>query len=192
MRLICHILLAVCFALTACATVATDPAEIPAPLGEYTLGAGDVMDISVWKDEALTRQVVVSPDGLISIPLVGQVKASGLTLAQLREDLTKRLVEYVPDVVVNVAILKADSLKVYVLGQVNKPGDFILQESSTIMQALAIAGGLTPFASARRILIIRQEGDHQTKFSFDYKEVAKGRNLESNILLKRGDVVVVP
>jgi polysaccharide export outer membrane protein len=158
----------------------------------YRLGPGDVLEISVWKDESLSRQVLVPPDGVISFPLVGDIRINDLTVAGLREVVSKRLSEYVTDATVTVMLLNINSLSAYVIGKVNRPGQFPINLDTSVMQILAMAGGLTPYASSGKILVLRQQGQETTRIGFNYKEVEKGENLGQNIILKRGDVVVVP
>ena len=162
------------------------------PTDDYTLGPGDILDISVWKDEALTRRVAVLPDGKISFPLIGEVTAGGKTLAELRKELEKRLSRYVPDINLSVVVTQINSMIVYVVGRVNKPGMFVLNTNVTVLQALAMAGGLNPFAKAGKIKIFREAAGKVQILPFDYDDVTKGEDLEQNIQLKRGDTVVVP
>jgi polysaccharide export outer membrane protein len=158
----------------------------------YEIAPGDALEISVWKDESLTRQLIVPPDGIISFPLVGDIDVKGLNVTKLRDILTKKLSVYVPDSTVTVMLLGANSLSAYVIGKVNKPGQFPIGMDTNVMQILAMAGGLNPFASQKDIIILRKHDDRITKIPFNYKEVKKGENLEQCIKLERGDVVVVP
>ncbi|MDR4480312.1 MAG: polysaccharide biosynthesis/export family protein [Nitrospira sp.] len=158
----------------------------------YLLGPEDVLLISVWKDEQLTREVVVRPDGMISFPLVGDVAAEGRTVEELRIDLAKRLIKYIPAVNVTVAVTKVLSYKVYVLGRVAKPGEYLVGHYTDVLQALSLAGGLTPFAAENDIKIVRRIRGQQQTFPFRYGDVRKGIDLEQNILLQRGDTVMVP
>lgn len=158
----------------------------------YKIGPGDVIEISVWKDESLSRQLVVPPDGVIAFPLIGDIDVTELTVAETREIVSKRLKEYVTDAEVTVMLLNASSLIAYVVGKVNKPGQFPINMETNVMQILAMAGDLNEFASAGNILIIRQQDGIVKKIPFDYDDVKKGKKLEQNIFLKRGDVVVVP
>ncbi len=159
---------------------------------KYTIGSGDVLEISVWKDESLYREISVPPDGVISYPLIGDIEAAGMTVTMLRKAITARLSEYVPDATVTVILKKVDSLRVYVIGKVNNPGQFPITMDTTVMQALAMARGLNPFAAAGNITILRRRQNVTVQIPFNYKEVEKGNNLEQNIVLQRGDVVVVP
>jgi polysaccharide export outer membrane protein len=158
----------------------------------YNIGPGDVLEISVWRDENLTRQVVVPPDNVISFPLAGDIDVSGTSVPQLRQKLAAKLKAYIPDPSVTVMLKDIRSLKGYVIGKVNKPGAFDIGLETSVMQILAMAEGLNPFASESKIHILRQQGGTTVKIPFDYGSVVSGRNLEQNILLKRGDVVVVP
>ena len=161
-------------------------------MDEYRIGIGDVLMISVWKDEALTRQVSVLPDGMISFPLIGQLRAVGMSLADLKADITKRLDKYVPGVTLTVQVLQVFSQVVYVIGKVNRPGRFELHDNINVLQALALAGGLNPFAKSKHIKVFRGAERRTRIFPFNYDEVARGDHLEQNIQLNRSDVVVVP
>ena len=148
--------------------------------------------ISVWKDENLTRDAIVRPDGMVSFPLIGDVPAMGHTVEEVRQDIAKRLARFIPNPHVSVAITKLQSYKVYVMGRVTKPGEYLVGHYTDVLQALSLAGGLTPFASENDIKIIRRENGDQRVFMFRYGDVQKGRDLNQNILLERGDVVMVP
>jgi polysaccharide biosynthesis/export protein len=158
----------------------------------YLIGAEDVLHISVWKDDSLTRVVVVRPDGMVSFPLVGDVRAEGRTVEDIRAEVTRRLGPFIPNPTLSVAVDKINSYKIYVLGKVNRPGEFLVGRPTDILQALTLAGGLTPYAAENRIRIVRREKGVQKSAIFQYGEVVNGENLEQNILLKRGDVVIVP
>jgi len=158
----------------------------------YLIGSGDVLEISVWKDESLTKQIIVPPDCVISFPLVGDIDVTNLTVPDLRKSITEKLTEYIPDATVAVLLFQINSMKAYVIGKVNKPGEFPISMETNVMQVLSMGGGLNPFANSDKILILRQEGNQTVKIPFNYKQVEKGQNLEQNILLQRGDVVVVP
>lgn len=158
----------------------------------YTIGPGDILEISVWQDERLNRKVVVPPDGVISYPLIGDINVKGFTVADLRKIITERLKDYIPDAIVTVMLVEINNLKAYVIGKVNSPGEYPIDLDTNVMQILAMAGGLTPFADSDKIIILRKEGEKIIKIPFNYDEVAHGKKLEQNIILKRGDVVVVP
>ncbi len=158
----------------------------------FTLGPGDIIEVSVWKDQDLTRQVIVQPDGYISFPLIGEVKAAGRTIPEVRKEVEKGLADYMSMPNVTVTPVKIESYKIYVIGKVNKPGMFIVLPKVTVLQALSMAGGTNPFADLGDIVIIRHGKDGETKIDFDYDDIASGKNLEQNIELQSGDVVLVP
>jgi polysaccharide export outer membrane protein len=162
------------------------------PSEDYVLGPGDALDISVWKDEALTRTVTIPPDGKISFPLIGEVHASDRTLGQLKGEIEERLKPFVPDPVLSVSIRQVNSMIIYVIGRVNNPGRFALTTNVNVLQALAMAGGLNPFAARNEIKVFRQENGQNTVIPFRYDDVARGARLEQNIWLKRGDVLLIP
>ena len=157
----------------------------------YSLNPGDVLQISVWKEEGLEREVLVLPDGTISFPLAGHMMAAGRSAKAVEDDLAKRLQKFIPDPAITVSVGALSGYKVYVIGQVNKPGEFIPGRRIDVMQALSGAGGLTAFANDDEIVILRRIGDKQTALPFDYDKVKRGQSLEQNIILQGGDVVVV-
>jgi polysaccharide export outer membrane protein len=150
------------------------------------------MLVSVWKDEQLTREVVVRPDGMFSFPLVGDIQAEDRTVDDIRGDLVRRLTKYIPNPNVSVAVTKVVSYKVYVVGRVNKPGEYLIGHYTDVLQALSLAGGLTPFAVENDIKIMRRVRGEQHAIPFRYGDLRKGKDLEQNIMLQRGDVVMVP
>ena len=158
---------------------------------DYAIGVGDVLEISAWKDPALTRQVVVLPDGTISFPLVGQFSAVGKTVAQLKSEIEMKLIRYIPEPELSVIVQQVNSLMVYVIGKVNRPGHIPLNRNIDVLQALSMAGGLNIFANKEDIRIFRKTGDKTMVIPFNYKAVVEDNLLEGNILLQRGDVIVV-
>ena len=158
----------------------------------YRVGAEDVLEISVWREDTLKKEALVMPDGGISYPLIGDVQAAGRTVREIREEITKRLDKYIPDPVVSVTVLKTGSQRIYVLGKVGKPGEFPVGRYVDVLQALSMAGGLTPFADSSNIRIMRRDGDRQVVLPFEYGAVVRGQKLDDNIQLRSGDVVVVP
>jgi len=158
----------------------------------YLLNPGDVLEVSVWKEEGLTRDVLVLPDGMISFPLAGHLKAAGQTAASVQAALTKSLQQYIPEPVVTVTVREVSGNRIYVIGQVNNPGEFPAGHNIDVMQALSLAGGLSAFGDENDIKVLRRQGDKQISFPFDYSAVKKGKNLELNIVLQAGDIVVVP
>jgi polysaccharide export outer membrane protein len=158
----------------------------------YSVKPGDLLQVAVWKEPELQRPVLVRPDGAFSFPLAGEVDARGKSVSDLQKLLTERLRKYISDPVVTVSVQEVRGNKVYVIGQVNKPGEFIVNPSVDVMQALSMAGGGTAFASLGNIVVLRRKSGQQTAIPFKYTEVLKGRELEQNIMLEAGDVVVVP
>lgn len=158
----------------------------------YTINPGDVLQITVWKEDGLDREVVVLPDGSLQFPLVGTIAANGKTIPELQDMLSEKLAHYIHDSSVTVAVKAALGNVVDVIGQVNKPGELVLGHRTTVMQALSIAGGLTPYASHGNIIILRRNGDGETSIPFPYDEVSRGASLEHNVVLHPGDVIVVP
>ena len=166
-------------------------ARLPAA-HEFYLGPDDLLEISVWKDETLTRQVVVRPDGNISFPLIGDVRVQGRTVEEVRKEIEEKIRGYVPDAPVAVMVIQVNSPKIYVVGKVAKPGVYLMTVPLRVMQALAMAGGITPFSDSDNILILREEDGRQKMMQFDYSKVAAGKNLEQNVYLNASDTVVVP
>ena len=158
----------------------------------YEVQPGDVLLISVWKEEDLQQEVLVRPDGAFSFPLVGEISALHKTIENIRVELSRKLSRYIPDLVVTVGISQINGNKVYVIGQVNQPGEFVVNPRVDVMQALAMAGGTTPFADLNDIKILRRTSTKQTVYEFRYNDVARGRRLDQNIVLQTGDIVVVP
>ena len=180
--------LALCFLTLATIPGSVQSAERPG----YHIGPGDILEISVWKEESLSREVIVPPDRIITFPLIGDINIATMTVTDLRQEISKRLQDFVPEATVTVMLRQINSLKAYVIGKVNKPGIFPIDLETTVMQVLAMAGGLNPFAADSKIYILRHENGVMKKIPFDYHEVEKGKNLAQNVILKRGDVIVVP
>jgi len=156
----------------------------------YRIGPEDLLQISVWKNETLTRTVPVRPDGMISLPLVNDVKAAGLTAVELREVLTRKLAEYIPNPEVSVTVSEIRSIKVSVMGEVAKPGRYELKSSATVLDVLALAGGFTPYASRSKITILRPEAGTTKRIPFNYNKVSAAE--QDNFYVRNGDVVLVP
>ncbi|HEY9050810.1 MAG TPA: polysaccharide biosynthesis/export family protein [Gammaproteobacteria bacterium] len=162
--------------------------EIPS----YLIGPGDILEISVWKEEGLQKEVLVRPDGGISFPLVGEIQAGGKTTVQLQDTIVKNIKRYIPDPVVTISVLKINDNKIFVVGKVNRAGEFVATHYIDVMQALSMAGGLNPYAKSGDINILRRVNGKTQAIPFEYDAVAQGDKLEQNIILKSGDVVVVP
>lgn len=158
----------------------------------YLIQPGDLLEVSVWREEYLERDVHVQPDGMISFPLAGVLEAAGKTVGEIQQAVGERLSQYIPDPVVTVSIKEIRGNRIYVIGQVQKPGQFIMNPTIDIVQALALAGGTTPFAELNDIRVLRRDGNELVAINFRYGDVEKGRNLQQNIILQSGDVIIVP
>lgn len=170
----------------------TTAASAAAASDSYLIQQGDDLLISVWKEKDLQGEVMVRPDGGISFPLAGDIEAAGKTTSQVQKDLAAKLQKYVPDPVVTVMVKQSTGNKIYVIGKVNRPGEYPTNRTVDVMQALSMAGGLTPYASVNRIKILRRENGELKSIPFKYSRVEKGEDLQQNIVLQGGDVVVVP
>ena len=167
-------------------------AESQAVEADYKLHAGDKIAVSVWKEVDLQRPVIIRPDGKFSFPLTGEIQAAGRTADQVRIDIEGRLQKYIPEPVVTVSVEEVAGSRVFVIGQVPKPGMFVMNPLLSVLQALALAGGTTPFAKLDGIIILRGSGTSQTAIPFRFSQVTEGKSLGQNIILESGDVVVVP
>jgi polysaccharide export outer membrane protein len=178
----------------AVATPATGAAATAAAVSpQYRLQPGDVLSITVWKEKELETEALVRPDGGLSFPLVGDVSAAGHTIEEVRATLAQRLRPFIPDPVVTVSIKSIGGNHVYVIGKVQRPGEFTFSRPLDVMQALSLAGGATPFASLNDIVILRrQNGGAERVLHFHYGDVSRGKRLEQNVILESGDTVVVP
>ena len=158
----------------------------------YIIGAQDVLDVSVWKEPELSREIPVRPDGKISLPLLNDVMAAGLTPEELAAQLTTSLNKYMTNPQVTVIVTQINSKRIYILGEVARAGSYMLLPEMTVLQALSNAGGFTPYANLKNIYVLRQENGKQTKLFFNYKDVINGKSTAQNVLLKTGDTIVVP
>jgi polysaccharide export outer membrane protein len=159
---------------------------------KYTIGAEDVLYIHVWKEETLTRTVPVRMDGKISLPLIQEVTAAGLTPLQLKEVLMRKFKEFVENPIVSVTVVEANSFKVYVTGLVRSPGVYRLRSETNVVQMISLAGGFTDWANSKKILIVRKEEGREKRIKINYKRIMAGKDLDSNIILKSGDTIIVP
>jgi len=166
--------------------------EIATDTDQYVIGAEDVLYIHVWKEEAFTRTIPVRIDGKISLPLVQEIKAAGLTALQLKEVLTRKLKEFVENPVVSVTVMEANSYKVYVSGQVKTPGVYRLRSETSVAQIIPMAGGFTEWAKQKKILIIRNENGREKRITVNYKKILSGSDPSLNVSLRPGDAIVVP
>lgn len=194
---------AIAFALTlalqGCSSV--PPKEVLEEAGksasEFLLGPEDVLEVHVWRNQDLTRQVVIRPDGMISLPLIGDVKASGLTATQLADSIAKRLAEYKDHPSVSVSVKEVNSYYIYVMGEVAKPGKYQLKSHTTVLQGITMAGGFTTFASKNRIQVLRQSQNgrgpaKEIHIPVQYDDLVSGKGEVGNFILKSGDTIVVP
>lgn len=170
---------------------ATVPAGVATP-GDYVIGPEDVLTVVFWREKDMSGDFGVRPDGKISLPLINEVRASGLTPDQLRVELTEAAAKYIEDPTVSVVVKAINSRKVFITGMVAKPGPYPLTGPTTVLQLIATAGGLHEYADSKNVSIMRTENARQTRLRFNYKDVSKGKNLKQNIELKPGDTIIVP
>jgi polysaccharide export outer membrane protein len=178
-------------------SAAKPPADVNIPAGvvppaDYVIGPDDVLTVVFWRDKDMSTEVAVRPDGMISLPLLNDVKAAGLTPDQLRDELTKAAEKFVEVPSVSVVVKTINSRKVFITGQVGKPGPYPLTAPTTVMQLIATAGGVHEFADTKNITILRTENGRQVALRFNYNDVLKRKNLKQNIELKPGDTIIVP
>jgi polysaccharide export outer membrane protein len=204
-RLLIAIIASTIFAgLTAQAQTVASARDLP-PVGEtavrqaaaidpnYVIGAQDVLlDVSVWKEPDLSRQVPVRPDGKISLPLLNDVQAAGMTPTQLAAQITSGLDKFMTSPQVTVIVSQINSQRIYILGEVSRAGAYVMLPGMTVLQALSNAGGFTAFSNVKNIYVLRQENGKQQKYFFNYKDVISGKKVEQNIELKAGDTIVIP
>jgi polysaccharide export outer membrane protein len=167
-------------------------AEVPADSETYVIGSEDVLYIHVWKEDHLSRTVPVRRDGIISLPLIDEIKAEGLTPLQLKEKLAGRFKEFIENPNITVMVMEANSFKVYITGQVRNPGVYRLRTETSLLQMISLAGGFTDWANQKKILIIRKEAGKERRITVNYKKIVKGEDPESNLVLKAGDTIIVP
>lgn len=193
MRAAAGFILALCFAdgVSAQALMSSpEPASVPA--SDYTIGPDDVLTIVFWRHKDLSGDVMVRPDGKITLPLINDVQAANLTTDQLRLELIEQAGEFVEDPTATVVVKQVNSRKVFITGNVQKAGPYPLTSPMTVVQLIALAGGLTEFADGKNISIVRTEGGRPVAYQFSYHSVARRKNLKQNIELKPGDTVIVP
>jgi polysaccharide export outer membrane protein len=168
-----------------------DQSQVP-DLGQYRIGPEDSLQISVWKNDAMSRAVIVRPDGKISLPLLNDVQAAGLTPLELRDVLIKQLTEYMPTPEVSVIVVEPKSFKVAVIGEVPRPGRYELRSWTTMLDMLALVGGFNQFSARGRIFILRPEGDKMKRIPFNYNKAITEGGEQENFYLRAGDIIVVP
>ena len=175
-------------AAAAAAPRATDPVVPPG----YVIGTDDVLSIVFWKDKDMSAEAQVRPDGRIALPLINEVVAAGLTPEQLREKITEESKKYMEDASITVVVRQINSRKAFITGEINKPGTYPLTSPTTVMQLIAMAGGLREYANGKKIVIMRSENGKPQRLPFNYNDIIDGKNLQQNVELKPGDTVVVP
>jgi polysaccharide biosynthesis/export protein len=176
----------------ALAATATPPAAAAPLPDDYVIGPDDVLTVTFWRDEAMSGEVVVRPDGKIALPLLNDVQAAGLTPEQLRDALVASAKQFVADPNATVVVKQINSRKVFITGMVERPGSYPLTSTMNVMQLIALAGGLKEFSKPQDIVVMRSDNGQQVAYPFNYKEILKGRRLHQNIDLKPGDTVVIP
>ena len=167
-------------------------AEVAADSDQYIIGPEDVLDIHVWREDALSRTISVRMDGKISLPLIDEIRAAGLSPLQLKEAITQRLKELIENPIVTVIVKEVNSHKVYITGNVKNPGIYKIRSETSIVQLISIAGGVADWASTQKIVIIRKENGKERVITVNYKKIIKGEDLSSNLILKPGDTIIVP
>lgn len=183
--------------VTGCTSRSANLRETQAATTDFFLGPEDVLEITVWRNQDLSRQTVVRPDGMVSMPLIGDVQASGLTANQLAARIADRLKEFKESPSVSVSVKEVNSYNIFVLGEVNKPGKYQLKSNTSVLQAIAVAGGFTVYASKNKMQVVTTEvnGDgrpHEIRIPVRYSELLSGKGERGNFVLKSGDIVVVP
>jgi polysaccharide export outer membrane protein len=168
------------------------PAEVAVDGDQYIIGPEDILYIHVWKEEALTRTIPVRMDGKISLPLIQEIKAAGLTPLQLKEVVTRKLKEFIENPIVSVTVVEVNSYKVYVIGQVRNPGVHRLRSETTVTQIIVIAGGFTEWANQKKILVVRKEDGREKRIKVNYKKIMSGSDTGSDVILKTGDTIIIP
>jgi polysaccharide export outer membrane protein len=158
----------------------------------FVIGNDDVLAINVWKEPDISRSIPVRSDGKISLPLVGEVQAAGLTPLKLEKDIADKLKNYISEPEVTVMVQQVNSQKFNILGQVTKPGTYVIANSPTVLDAIALAGGFRDFAKKKSIYVLRHSASGESRLPFNYKDVSQGKNMEQNIKLQPGDTIIVP
>jgi polysaccharide export outer membrane protein len=172
-------------------TSAEKPADKPHD-NSFVIGNDDVLAINVWKEPDISRSIPVRSDGKISLPLVGEVQAAGLTPLMLEKDIATKLKSYIAEPEVTVMVQQVNSQKFNILGQVSKPGTYVIANSPTVLDAIALAGGFRDFAKRKSIYVLRHGATGDTRLPFNYKDVSQGKNMAQNIKLQPGDTIIVP
>lgn len=191
------VIAALCAFLFLTAAFTAESATPPAPAAipekaDYVIGVEDLIQISVWKNPDLTSIVPVRPDGKISLPLIDDVAAAGLTPLQLKKSLTALWKSYLSEPEVSVIVKEVNSYKIYLVGEISQPGELRPKSRIRLLQAISLAGGLTEFAEKGKIVVLRDEGDHELRYEINYNKIVSGDRPEDNLVLMPGDTIVVP
>jgi len=182
---------AIFFALCLLLATPLPSSSAPEASGDYVIGQGDVLEVFIWRNEKLSREVVVMPDGNISLPLIQNIKAEGLTILQLRYVITQKLSQYVESPKVTVMMMEMNSYKVSVLGRVLKPGVYPVTGKTSIIEAISMAGGFTEWANKRNVTVMRGQEGEERSIAININKIISGKDPSQNILLRRGDTVIV-
>ncbi|MDI7259209.1 MAG: polysaccharide biosynthesis/export family protein [Thermodesulfobacteriota bacterium] len=166
--------------------------DVATDSNQYIIGPEDVLSIHVWREEAFSKTVPVRMDGKISLPLIDEIQAAGLTPLQLKEGLIQKLKEFVDDPVISVIVTEANSYKVFVSGYVKSPGVYRLRSETSLLQLIPMVGGFTEWANQQKIIIIRKENGKEKRMTVNYRKIVQGEDLASNLILKAGDTIIVP
>ncbi len=166
--------------------------EVNEPTSDYILGAEDVLEVLVWRNESLSRTVTIRPDGKISLPLIGEIQAAGLAPTQLRDTIKERLKEYKETPEVSIIVREINSFSIFITGEIAHPGKLQLRSFTTFLQGIILSGGFTQNADTNRILLLRREGNREVRMNINYADIVNGTNPNSNLILQRGDTIVVP
>ena len=164
----------------------------PSESKQYILGPEDVIEVLVWKENDLSKTVTIRPDGKVSLPLIGDIQAAGLTTENLKEKIKKRLKEFIDNPTVSVIVTQINSMRIFIQGEVTTPGVYQLRNYTTFLQAISLAGGFNEWAKTKRIVIIREVEGVRWRIPVDYEKIISGKDIDQNIILERGDTIIVP
>ena len=164
----------------------------PSESKQYILGPEDVIEVLVWREDDLSKEVTIRPDGKVSLPLIGDIQAAGLTTEYLKETITKRLKEFIDNPTVSVIVAQINSMRIFIQGEVMTPGVYQLRNYTTVLQAISLAGGFNEWAKRKKIIIIREVEGVRWRIPVDYEKIISGKDIDQNIILERGDTIIVP
>ena len=184
----------VCLLSSICAVSITEAEKTKKSVSNkpYILGAEDVIEVLVWKEDAFSRVVIIRPDGKISLPVIGDVKAAGLTTEELTEKITEKLKGFIDNPTVTVIVAQINSMKIYIQGEVARPGLYQLKSNTTVLQAISLAGGFSEWAKKDKIIIVREGNGKSSRIPVNYKKIIWGKDISQSLILERGDTIIVP